>query len=174
MNCLFYAGQIIQIVKTEYSTELRSNEQLAHLVPRIAPNIDSLLSRYSSSSVSKISLDPITDDNNNAENVIDNVRRIGFRDRGRGGNRFFRGGRSRGFNKREDSYEHFCAGCFSLGKELNTFISFKHKPSECTRQEAVARLLLFDEENPSENDIDFNDDGKNEFNENESKFKICV
>ena len=37
---------LIAIVKTEYSTELRSNVQLADLVPRIAPNIDSLLKRY--------------------------------------------------------------------------------------------------------------------------------
>ena len=37
---------LISIVRTEYSTELRSNIQLAELVPRIAPNIDSLLRRY--------------------------------------------------------------------------------------------------------------------------------
>ena len=37
---------LIEIVKTEYSAELRANEQLADLVPRIAPNIDSLLRRY--------------------------------------------------------------------------------------------------------------------------------
>ena len=40
---------LINIIKTEYSTDLRANVQLAHLVPRIAPNIDSLLSRYESS-----------------------------------------------------------------------------------------------------------------------------
>ena len=34
---------LIGIVRTEYSTELRANTQLAHLVPRIATNIDSLL-----------------------------------------------------------------------------------------------------------------------------------
>ena len=37
---------LLTIVKTEYSTELRSNTQLADLVPRIAPNIDSLIRRY--------------------------------------------------------------------------------------------------------------------------------
>ena len=37
---------LIDIVKTEYSAELRKNSQLADLVPRIAPNIDSLLRRY--------------------------------------------------------------------------------------------------------------------------------
>ena len=34
---------LIRIGKTEYSTELRKNTQLADLVPRIAPNVDSLL-----------------------------------------------------------------------------------------------------------------------------------
>ena len=37
---------LIGIVRTKYSTELRANTQLAHLVPRIATNIDSLLQRY--------------------------------------------------------------------------------------------------------------------------------
>ena len=37
---------LIKIIKTEYSTDLRKNVQLASLVPRIAPNIDSLLARY--------------------------------------------------------------------------------------------------------------------------------
>ena len=37
---------LINIVKTEYSTDLRANVQLADLVPRIAPNVDSLLKRY--------------------------------------------------------------------------------------------------------------------------------
>ena len=41
---------LIDIVKTEYSTELRNTTQLADLVPRIAPNIDSLLTRYNSGS----------------------------------------------------------------------------------------------------------------------------
>ena len=67
--------QLIQTVKTEYSTELRSNEQLAHLVPRIAPNIDSLLSRYAASStVSKVSLNTADYENNYEE--TENVRRI--------------------------------------------------------------------------------------------------
>ena len=37
---------LIEIVRTEYSVELRDNVQLAQLVPRIALNIDSLLKRY--------------------------------------------------------------------------------------------------------------------------------
>ena len=45
---------LINIVKTEYSTELKSGIQLANLVSTIAPNIDNLLSRYSNSSVQKV------------------------------------------------------------------------------------------------------------------------
>ena len=38
--------QLIDIVKTEYSRELRENQQLVQLVPRIAVNIDSMLARH--------------------------------------------------------------------------------------------------------------------------------
>ena len=41
---------LIKIVRTEYSTDLRNNVQLAALVPRIAPNVESLLARYNSAS----------------------------------------------------------------------------------------------------------------------------
>ena len=37
---------LVNIVKTEYSLELRQNTQLTELVPRISVNIDSLLARY--------------------------------------------------------------------------------------------------------------------------------
>ena len=42
---------LIPIIRTEYSTELRTNTQLAHLVPRIAANIESLLLRYEQGNV---------------------------------------------------------------------------------------------------------------------------
>lgn len=38
--------QLIDIVKTEYSRELRDNTQLIQLVPRIANNIEAMLSRH--------------------------------------------------------------------------------------------------------------------------------
>ena len=38
--------QLIDIVKVEYSRELREDTQLASLVPRIANNIDAMLSRH--------------------------------------------------------------------------------------------------------------------------------
>ena len=37
---------LIDIIKTEYGKDLRNNVQLSSLVPQIAPNVESLLSRY--------------------------------------------------------------------------------------------------------------------------------
>ena len=88
--------QLIKIVKTEYSTELRSGQQLAALVPRIAPNIDPLLSRYSSSNVNKVTADVSKTPDEaepDDEDTLAFSRRIDSRDRGRGGARNFRGSR---------------------------------------------------------------------------------
>ena len=155
-------SQLIQIIKTEYATELRSGQQLAALVPRIAPNIDSLLARYSSANVSKVSTDTTEAlGETNIDNTA-NVRRVDNRGRGRGGGRHFRGGGRGGFANQGNNSQLFCAGCFSLGKQLNMFVNFKHKPTDCTRQGAVSRLLQADgEEYPEEDaDEDFYDDGK--------------
>ena len=157
---------LIQIVKTEYSTELRSGEQLASLVPRIAPNIDSLLSRYSSTNVNSVSaavIDAIYDSENSESNVMYARGRggISFRGRGRGGGHDgARGGRS-------NFSAPFCAGCFSMAKQLNTFIDFKHKPAACPRQRVVSRFLQAAEEaitdEPLDDDNDFYD-GRNQTN----------
>ena len=158
--------QLIQIVKTEYATELRSTTQLAALVPRIAPNIDALLSRYNSSAVAKV----IVDDQHHADedgghDDAGHVRRVGQRGRGLNAGRVFRGGRA-GNPPRKPNSQLFCAGCFSLGKQLNMFIDFKHKPEDCTRQRAVSRILQAEAENDLENseivdgDDFYEDDGK--------------
>ena len=47
--------QLIEIVRTEYSTELRRGDQLAALVPRIAPNVESLLTSHIAGDVSRTS-----------------------------------------------------------------------------------------------------------------------
>ena len=98
--------QLIQIVKTEYATELRSGTQLADLVPRIAPNIDALLSRYNSSAVAKV----IADDQYHVDvggaddDAAEHVRRVGQHGRGRTEGRFFRGSRRGNSVLRPNSY----------------------------------------------------------------------
>ena len=69
--------ELIRIVKTEYSTELRANQQLADLVPIIAPNVDSLLARYSTgSAVSRVST-VSTSETPHAEDQAEHLRRLG-------------------------------------------------------------------------------------------------
>ena len=53
---------LVDIIKVEYSKQLRDNVQLAHLVPRIAPNIDSLLTRYDK--ISKVENSTLNEDQN--------------------------------------------------------------------------------------------------------------
>ena len=46
--------KLVNIIRTEYSTELRRGDQLSALVPRIAPNINSLLARHTGESISRV------------------------------------------------------------------------------------------------------------------------
>ena len=131
---------LIQIVKTEYSTKLRSGEQLASLVPRIAPNIDSLLSRYTSTHANRVSAAVIDDNHESAESLV-------MYTRGRGGNSFRGRGRCGGYDGargggRSNFAAPFCAGCFSMAKQLNTFLDFKHKPAECPKWSLDSSKLL--------------------------------
>ena len=58
---------LIDVVKIEYSTELKGDIQLADLVPQIALNIDSLLCRYATAATNKVE---VMDMENNA---VDNA-----------------------------------------------------------------------------------------------------
>ena len=91
---------LIDIVKVEYSTDLRENVQLANLVSRIAPNIDSLLRRYEQgNSINKIGVDE--DSSNTYEAIVAKTyarRNKGFEtNKSRGSNSNF----TRGFNSRK-------------------------------------------------------------------------
>ena len=75
---------LIDIVRTEYSTKLKHGTQLAHLVPDIAPNVDNLLSRYSNTTVRMVTGEDIVEDDE--EHDEDNAIRLSqtTRYRGRG------------------------------------------------------------------------------------------
>ena len=76
---------LVDIVKTEYSRELRENTQLMELVPRIASNIDAMLARHDIvGGVEQLSLVGGGDGQS-----VDKVNRVRQgRGRGRGGNSF--------------------------------------------------------------------------------------
>ena len=143
--------QLIAIVRTEYATELRSGEQLSALVPRIAPNIESLITRHSMGQVHRVAQESKED-----KSEVKAVRQHNWGKKGSERN----GGKQGRINRQGDL---FCPGCFSISKELKVSIDFKHRPSMCPRSHAVARILQADtEENSEDNEdtVDFEDDGK--------------
>ena len=56
-----------------------------------------------------------------------------------------------------------------MGKQLNTFIDFKHSPADCPRQRAVSRFLQTEEDFPEDGDDkevdDFYDEDGNIIND---------
>ena len=140
--------QLIQIIRTEYSTRLRSGEQLAALVPVIAPNIDSLRLRYGGANVSQVS------QCGQEVESIPNVNRVHPKTNFQPKKNI----------SRPYSNNAFCTGCFALGKQLKTYINFKHNPEQCPRQSVVVKMMQSEIEHcPAElavQDIDYKDTGK--------------
>ena len=148
--------QLIDIVKTEYSRELRGDTQLCELVPRIAENIDSMLGRHDV--VGGVEQLAVVEDN---ETSVGKVHRVGY---GRGGGSINRGkgrGRGRGFNSGPNTFEGvarqkpFCPECYDIGKKLQLNVHFNHLPADCPRPRAVVNQLLADEYEPSREEEQF-------------------
>ena len=147
---------LIAIVRTEYSTELRSNTQLADLVPRIAPNIDSLLKRYDvGSSTNKISVNeeevPVdaskatvnkTWARENFQNQAGRGRGGATPNPGRGRGQLARG---RGGQAQNRGQGPFCPGCYYLSQQLGTTIHFQHTPGDCPRKAVAVKMFQMED-----------------------------
>ena len=114
--------ELITIVRTEYSLELRNNTSIAALVPRISVNIDSLLSKYDK--VGQVNY--VQADDSSCQAAV---------------NKTFM--RKKPFSKpvNRDPKSPFCPGCFSLAKNVQQNLHYKHPPSECPRSAAFARFV---------------------------------
>ena len=109
--------ELLNIVRTEYSLELRENKPLCGLVPRISVNIDNLLSKYDKvGGVSRLQLE----DGSSRQSTV-----------------------ARTFIKKnyeKKSKSPFCPGCYALSKKSRAQVHFKHIPMECPRQAAINML----------------------------------
>ena len=161
---------LISIIKTEYSTELKSGTQLANLVSSIAPNIDNLLSRYSNNSVQRVEVE------HNEEEDPDNEAEIRFnrqnrRYQGRGGQDRFS---SKGKGESKSPYKSFpsesrnhaekknlfCPGCKNIAERQAVSIDFNHLPAKCPRKFVVRSIQE-----------DFEDDDSEEFGNNNISYE---
>ena len=120
---------LIGIIRTEYSKELRDNTQLVELVPRLATNINSMLSRHD---IVGGSGKPGPLDNE----TIDKVNRIKFEKNNFKNKKTFK----------QQKRKPFCPECHFLARKLNLDVNHQHTPADCPRLRAAINLLLAGEE----------------------------
>ena len=115
---------LIDIVRVEYSKDLRDGVQLTQLVPRLANSIEALLAKNNVvGSVDAIS----SADNSEEPAVINKVKRKQTR------------------SKQKASFKStYCPECKYLAKKLNLDVNFSHYPSDCPRPKSAINLLLDD------------------------------
>ena len=121
--------KLIDIVKLEYSKDLKAGIPLSSLVKTIAENIDSLMMRFTSK-VNKI-------DSTENPDCQANVLRIANQ-------RFPASSSSRGGRGQVSNYQHTrnqnqnnCNSCYSLGKRLSLYVNFRHNPSQCPQRSSI-------------------------------------
>ena len=137
--------ELLNIIRTEYSLELRANTSLASLVPRIAVSVDCLLAKYDK--VGQVNLLQHNDDEDDSSQA--KVCRTFLKKKVKPG------------EKRINS--PFCPGCFYLGQKMKTSVHFKHLPAECPREPAVVNFLQAEKDLlDGVGDLDLENDGKKE------------
>ena len=155
------SGSLIDIVRTEYSTELRDNVQLAELVPRIALNVDSLLQRYNkgaaTNKVSTLETDAVDDANINKTWGSGTSTRPPFQRNHGGRAQPLRGGSGRGAGRgasrgagggrggQDGRSGPFCPGCYYLSQQLATTIHFRHTPADCPRKAVTVKMFQMED-----------------------------
>ena len=138
--------ELITLVRTEYSLELRANTSLAALVPRISVNVDNLLAKYD-----KVG-------NVNCVQHDDKLSQAAV-------NKTFIKRKPRPVDREPKS--PFCPGCYSLGKTTEKNLHFKHSPAECPRSAAFTRFVQAEEELAQQmEEFDFEEDDGNNIHEN--------
>ena len=120
---------LINIVKTEYSLELRQNTQLSELVPRISVNIDNLLERYDQSpAVKQCGLQSSNGDTGASVNKIQRKQPSYHK------------------QKKNPGKSKFCPGCFYLGDKLGVQIQYSHSTTDCPRKNTVVKMVQMEED----------------------------
>ena len=134
---------LLDIVRTEYSKELRDNTPLSLLVPRIALCVDALLAKYDKvPAIAKTSADSAhgQEDDVKVQKVNFGKRNSYNSVRGRGNQRGGYQGQSKA-----NHLKKFCPGCHYLGNRMTANVNYKHSPQECPRATSLVALLEAEE-----------------------------
>ena len=146
--------KMVDCVRIEFASELRGEKQLIELMPRIADNVDNILSRHNIKDNSALS--PFRDQED-ADGYEQDIRRFngppfsGTRE----GSQRFRGAGLLGESRRRDrgGGHKFaasvivpnCPHCVHLSKTLRLKINTRHALNECVRKDIVIRLAEDDQ-----------------------------
>ena len=124
---------LLKIVRTEYSKELRENTALAALVPRISLSVDAMLSKYDK--VPALNFVAGSDKEAHGLKEGGQVLKVnsGRQQNSGGGNS----------NRRKGGM--FCPGCFYLGNRAKAKINYKHYPSSCPRSASLVAMIEAEE-----------------------------
>ena len=141
-------------------------------MPRIAPNVDSLLKKYDQGVTSnKVIAQADQAETMDAVKINKTWGRGGYQgqhprvrggqeraghDRGGG---YDRSGRARFGGRRQSSSRAsgpFCPGCYYLSEQLGTTIHFRHPPGDCLRKAVTVKMFEM------EDNEDFEDDAVND------------
>ena len=124
--------RLVQFVQVEYGTELRGGTQLVDLIPRMASDMLSLLSKLDDAKINRA-----------MEAQLNRFRRDDQQSAGRGRSTTYRSndrqikpGAGRGRNQ-----QGFCAHCEHLSKELGVSLHTSHDPTTCRRKRVHVRMV---------------------------------
>ena len=130
---------LIKIIKTEYSTDIRKNVQLASLVPRIAPNIDSLLARYNNGGACNMV--------NVNDKVMDDIviNKVWGKSSRNSKKKYDQESPTSAVSKQSRNRGPFCPACYYLSQQLQTSIHFKHLPLDFPRKTVAVNMLKMED-----------------------------
>ena len=137
--------RLVKLVRLEYAAELKQGVQLVDLLPRIAKNVDTLLSK-AEAAINSFNGDGVE------QAVEAHLNRIGFEKRSQGKKQrprqafkdAYTGARSGQSGARPES-KSTCHHCEFLNQKLKSSFNTNHSPETCFRQKHSVRLIDADE-----------------------------
>ena len=136
-------ARLVKLVRLEYAAELKQGVQLIDLLPRIAKNVDTLLTK-AEANINRVQ-------GSDVEEVVEaQLNRMGFdrkfggpanfkRNKAKGGFNNFSGARNNFSKPRSDNVT--CHHCELLNHKIKSSFNTAHSPDNCFRQKHAVRLL---------------------------------
>ena len=154
--------RLIGIIKTEFSTELKS-KRICQMVKTIAPNIDDLIHRYSSQDTTDVSKVVATSPPNSnvhaisqdssVDTILRRLERLETNAKFQRSGRLFKNKNKTYFNRSKE----FCGHCNLINKQLGANLDVRHSAHSCQKKQLSVNVIDMMENNHQENDTEDSD-----------------